>query len=99
MVVKNTFSYQSRHIDITPPSNATETQLEVCRLMPPWHIGTGHSARHINQTPEANAALPLWQDGDTDNIVEKKTEGGSERREFRVAPPAMLNDYQRSLVG
>jgi hypothetical protein len=70
-------------------------------LMPPRHIGTGHPARHINQTPEENAALPLWQDGDTDNIVEIKTEGGnnSERREFRVAPPAMLNDYQRSLVG
>ena len=39
-------------------------------------------------------AVPLWQDGDTDEI---QTEAGT--REFRVAPPATLNDYQRSLVG
>ena len=64
------------------------------RMMVPRHIGTGHAARHINQTPEEIEAVPLWQDGDTDEI---ETEAGT--REFRVAPPATLNDYQRSLVG
>ncbi len=75
-------------------SDATAEQLQMRRMMVPRHIGTGHAARHINQTLDEIEAVPLWQDGDTDGI---ETEAGT--REFRVAPPATLNDYQRSLVG
>ncbi len=44
------------------------------RMMVPRHIGTGHAARHINQTLEEIEAVPLWQDGDTDEI---ETEAGT----------------------
>ena len=39
-------------------------------------------------------AKPLWRAGDTEAVGT-----GAGAREFRVAPPARLNAYQRSLVG
>ena len=60
------------------------------------HIGTGHAAAHILQSVGSLESARVWQAGDID--VVESTEAG-EKREFRVAAPATLSPYQRSLVG
>jgi hypothetical protein len=60
--------------------------------MVPRHIGTGHAARHMRDRMISDMEeTPMWEEGTTD-----VTKDG---RVFKVAPPAKLNDYQRSLVG
>lgn len=66
------------------------------RLMVERHIGTGHAAAHVLQSMESLESARVWQAGDID--VVESTEAG-EKREFRVAAPATLSPYQRSLVG
>ena len=63
-------------------------------MMVDRHIGTGHAARHIQQTSEDIEAMPVWREGGVDIVVKD-----GETREFRVARPATLTAYQRSLVG
>jgi hypothetical protein len=60
--------------------------------------GSYHPPTRLNtntlRAQEEIEAEPLWRAGDTETAG---TEAGA--REFRVAPPARLNSYQRSLVG
>jgi hypothetical protein len=81
------------YVTFTPRSKTSAEVLAMRRLMPQRGLFTGHTCRHAvskGRTLAQMEALPVWQEGDTITVRDTT---------YNIARPAVLNSYQKSLVG